>query len=458
MMKEIKKEKWIQDYKPRKNEERRYIAHDSIPHLCHIELTYACNQNCIFCYNPSRKRNEDIEVVDQIVKQVAQDKIPHVYLIGGEPSLLSAKKLNSYIEILSDSSSVTIVTNGLRTLKGISQKIACFGVPLHGDKETHEFLNQTSGSYEKTRESIKYYVEKGYDVRCISVLSGYNYDQMYELIELADKLGMESVYVDRYEDGGIGSIHSKERNLKPTEEQFKEAVGQIIQAKKDFLQGRVGFGTAIPYCLDERIIEEGLTSNCGVGSYFAAINPEGNFRLCNQSQLIFGNVLEETIQEIWNKEQLDIFRDLHWLEEPCNSCSLVLDCVAGCKVDANCSDSFCVDYAVRKKDFPPNDLVQKFESKEMLKPPPEQMRRFSVNRYLKLTTCYEENFMVTRYQTVKLDREALEIIEEIIRKEICSEKELISRFDFKIPEKEIRRLVTKMIQAGALDEMGGKEQ
>ena len=28
------------------------LEYDEIPHLCHIELTYACNQNCIFCYNP----------------------------------------------------------------------------------------------------------------------------------------------------------------------------------------------------------------------------------------------------------------------------------------------------------------------------------------------------------------------------------------------------------------------
>lgn len=128
-------------------------------------------------------------------------------MIGGEPSLLPVEKLNEYIKVLSKHSSVTIVTNGLRCLKGISSKLACFGVPIHGaNAKTHEFLNQSKGSFKKTLETIRHYVSEGHDVRCIPVLTGYNYDQMYDIIGIAASLGMESIYVDRYEDGGIGRL------------------------------------------------------------------------------------------------------------------------------------------------------------------------------------------------------------------------------------------------------------
>jgi len=280
------------DYHPRRKKGgEKYIYHDTIPHLCHIEMTYACNEKCIFCYNPKRAKLGDISVIDKIVRRIAESQIPHVYLIGGEPSLLPVKKLNEYIDILSPHSSVTIVTNGLKCMKGISKKLACFGVPIHGANiETHEFLNQTVGSFAKTLDTIKYYVDEGYDVRCIPVLTGYNFDQIYNIIELAAKLGMESVYVDRYEDGGVGATNSDRCRLKPTKTEFYEAVSQIIRAKKELaiFEGKVGFGTAIPYCLDERMIAEGITSNCGVGTYFCAINPKGEFRMCNQSQLVFG--------------------------------------------------------------------------------------------------------------------------------------------------------------------------
>ncbi|HBB38120.1 MAG: hypothetical protein UV82_C0002G0043 [Candidatus Magasanikbacteria bacterium GW2011_GWD2_43_18] len=440
-----------------RREDGQYVEHDVVPHLCHIEMTYACNEKCIFCYNPERAKLGDLSAIDGLVRSVAESQIPHVYLIGGEPSLLPVEKLNEYIDLLSEHSSVTIVTNGLRQLKGISRNLACFGVPIHGaNAETHEFLNQSKGSFSKTLDTIRHYVSEGHDVRCIPVLTGYNYDQMYEIIALAASLGMESIYVDRYEDGGIGAVNSQGHHLKPTSEQFGIAVGQIIQAKHDFsiFGGRVGFGTAIPYCLDERMITEGITSNCGVGTYFCAINPKGEFRMCNQSQLVFGTLPDEPIEVIWNKPALDIFRDLSWVSEPCKSCELLLDCTGGCKVDANCSDKFCIDYSVRGLSKPVAELVQKVEHRKPSEMYPVRYRIFRPNRYMKLTTRYPQKFLVTRYQTVKLDETALELAQAILSGAVINEQALIVQFAERVSEHEVRLFVSKMVQVEAIDLIG----
>lgn len=74
----------------RRREDGKYVEHDAIPHLCHIEMTYACNAKCIFCYNPERAEPSNLFVIDRIVRSVAESQIPHVYLIGGEPDLGSA--------------------------------------------------------------------------------------------------------------------------------------------------------------------------------------------------------------------------------------------------------------------------------------------------------------------------------------------------------------------------------
>ncbi len=440
-----------------KHKDGKYVKHDTIPHLCHIEVTYSCNENCIFCYNPKREKLGDLSEIDQLVRLVAESQIPHVYLIGGEPSLLPVGKLNEYIEILFDHSSVTIVTNGLRRLKGISSKLACFGVPIHGSNaETHELMNQSKGSFEKTLETIRHYVDENHDVRCIPVLTGYNYDQMYDIISIAANLGMESIYVDRYEDGGIGAINSDGYRLKPTREQFHIAVGQIIQAKHDFavFEGRVGFGTAIPYCLDERMITEGITSNCGVGTYFCAINPKGELRLCNQSQLIFGNIKNEPIEVIWNKPSLDVFRDLAWVSEPCKSCVLLLDCTGGCKVDINCSDKFCIDYSIRGLSKPIDELLAKVNHQKQVNVYPENYRALRPNRYMKLIIKHPEKFLVTRYQTVKLDAISLKMAQAIRNEDTISEQALIARFIEQVEESEIRLFVSKMLQVNALDLIG----
>jgi len=380
-----------------------------------------------------------------------------VCFLGGEPSLIPVGKLNEYIERLSDHSSVTITTNGRRCLKGISEKLAFFAIPIHGaSAKTHEFLNQTPGSFGQTLKTIQHYVSEGRVVRAVPLLNGYNYDQMYDIIGLAAKLGMESVYVDRYEDGGLGAQNSPHLRLKPTLEQFRVALGQIIQARKDFtaLEGRVGFGTAIPYCIDERLIAKEITCNCGVGRDFCAINPAGEFRMCNQSQLVFGNVLEESIELIWNKSTLDIFRDLSWVNEPCKSCELLLDCTGGCKVDVNCSDQFCVDYAIREHYELIVKPTTKVKRRVLTEEYPVGYRAFRPNQYMKLTTLYPEKFLVTRYQTVKLDEMALEMAGAIFQDSITDEQGLIAQFANQIEEREIRLFVSKMLRVNALDLIG----
>ncbi len=444
-----------------RQENDRYIEHSTIPYLCHLELTYACNQRCIFCYNPERGKIQNFALTDKIVHAVAKSQIPHICFLGGEPSLFPVKKLNEYIEVLSDHSSVTITTNALNSLKGISEKLAFFAVPIHGsNSKTHEFLNQTPGSFERALDTIRHYVKEGRVVRTIPLLTGYNYNQMYEIIQIAADLGMESVYVDRYEDGGIGAINSPTLNLKPTLEQFRIALGQIIQARNDFkeLKGRVGFGTAIPYCLDERMITENMTCNCGVGKDFCAINPEGDFRICNQSELVFGNILEESIEKIWNKSSIDVFRDMSWVTEPCKSCKLLLDCAGGCKVDVNCSDKFCIDYSVRNSSKPITEVNLKLQHTSLANTFPEKFRIFRPSRHMKLTTRYPEKLLVTRYQTVKLDEMALEIAQAILGESIINEKDLVHRFSYQVEEEEIRLFVSRLFQVDAIDLLGEENE
>ena len=93
---------------------------NNIPELIQIELTYQCNLNCVFCYNSLREKIYNIKDIDRLVRRVAEFKIPQVYLIGGEPSILGVSKLNEYIELLSATSSVTIVTNGFIKLMQIA--------------------------------------------------------------------------------------------------------------------------------------------------------------------------------------------------------------------------------------------------------------------------------------------------------------------------------------------------
>jgi radical SAM protein with 4Fe4S-binding SPASM domain len=432
------------------------LKHYSIPHLLHIEMSYACNSRCIFCYNPYRKSPIDYPKIDKIVEAVHRSYIPHVYLIGGEPSLLKTEKLNQYINLLSERSSITIVTNGLIYKKGLSKKLACIGIPIHGDRKTHEMLTNNKGGYNKTIETIKNYVKDGFDVRCIPVLMSVNYNQMYDVIKLSKELGMESVFVDRFESGGIGSKVANK--LKPSLSQFRKALGQMIKARDDF-NIPVGFGTAIPFCLDERLIKENMWADCGAGVTFSAVDPNGGLRICNQSSIIYGNILKESVEKIWNKRRINEFRDLRWVIQPCRDCPFLRYCTCGCKVDLNCSNKYCVDYAVRenKKELISLDKLKKLsktffknlEERNSYKKFPKQYRSFIIDRYTKLNLKHKEKYLITRYQTIVLDRLAVKIMKEIL-KGINSEADLVNKFKPLIEEKEIRGFITQLIKIKAI--------
>lgn len=417
----------------------------SVPHLVHIETTYSCNSHCIFCYNPRRGEPFCKAKIDRIVESIHASWVPHVYLIGGEPSLLGVRQLNEYIELLSKRSSVTVVTNGLIRLTGLSRRLACLGVPVHGNGETHERHTTVIGGYNKTIDNIRYYVGMGFDVRCIPVLTSWNFNQIYDIISLAKKLGMESVFVDRFEDGGLGNCRSGD--LKPSMEQFRIALSQMIAARND-LGIPVGFGTAIPYCLDPRLISERMSANCGVGTTFAAVNPNGEVRVCNQSERVYGNVLAEPIEKIWAKRSLDEFRDLRWVGEPCISCPVLTDCVCGCKVDCSCSAGYCVDYAVRGLKKPPYQVLCKPEEEQRAEYP-TGYRTFKPDPYLRLNTFHKEAYLVTRYQTIEIDGIARRIIEAIVDGE-TSEQSLVKSFSEIVEESEVRSFVTKLSIVGAI--------
>lgn len=418
----------------------------SVPHLVHIETTYGCNQCCRFCYNPCRDMKVDLVTVDQIVEAVYDSWIPHVYLIGGEPSLLGVATLNRFVEILSRRSSVTIVTNGQIYLDDLSDKLACIGVPVHGKESTHDFLANKAGSFRLAMKSITGYVGQGFDVRCIPVLTSYNHDQMYEVIRLAKDMGMESVFVDRFEDGGMGAKLSTE--LMPSVVQFRVALEQMIAAREDF-KLPVGWGTAIPFCLDNRLLACNMMCNCGAGITFAAINPKGDVRICNQSERVYGNVLAEPLSAIWHKPELDEFRDLRWISPACRSCAALTYCTGGCKVDVNCSTAYCVDYAVRGQEKP-LDTIEIALEKEPVVEVPSHMRQFRSNRYARLNTVHAEAYLVTRYQTVELDESGVQILTQILGG-VTREIDLIRRNEEQIESDEVRRFVSLLQLASAID-------
>jgi pyrroloquinoline quinone biosynthesis protein E len=299
-----------------------------LPTFVQVELTYACNSACSFCYNPNHTRSHDSGLTRRILQEVARYRLAHVQLIGGEISTLP--DIQEYVDLIGPSKWRSLVTNGRIFMPDLGGRIDEIYFSLHGDKVVHESLTKARDSFDGIIENARRYSSAGILLNCDTVLTSANYEQIYDIACIAHEIGMGAIFVNIYQPAGIG-LKQFDR-FAPNPGQIRKAIDQLLLAREK-LGIQVNFGTSTPYCLDERLLTQDLAYTCGTGTWFASIDPLGGVRICNQSPKAYGNILNETLGGIWSKAEIrSDYRDLSWLPEPCGSCSLRAECIGGCRI------------------------------------------------------------------------------------------------------------------------------
>ena len=302
-----------------------------LPKFLQIELTYACNSACTFCYNPNHKRVMDKTTTMAIVREINKYRIKHVQLIGGEVTTIP--ELCTYLDNLDQCGWKSIVTNGRIFVPELRGRVDEIYLSVHGEKGVHEKITNARGSFEIIEDSIRKYVDFGIQVHSDTVLTSANYQQIYTIGCRAHALGMSTLFVNIFQPAGIGANFAD--YLSPSIEQIRDAITQMIAVRSEFGLN-VQFGTSTPFCLDERLIPEELAFTCGAGTWFASIDPDGNFRICNQSTRSYGNILEDPLNKIWHSHKIGSdYRFKHWIDKPCSDCVFRDDCLGGCRIDGS---------------------------------------------------------------------------------------------------------------------------
>ncbi len=299
-----------------------------LPKFLQVELTYACNSSCSFCYNPTRYGKINKDSLFSILREINSNEIRHVQLIGGEVTLL--KDLPDYLSLLDKVQRRSIVTNGRIFREDIEGMIDEIYVSLHGSKTTHEDLTSELGSYSVIEQNIQNYASWGIDVNSDSVLTKYNADEVYLIAERAKGLGMKRLFLNIFQPEGIGSSRP---DFSPSISQIRNAISQMIAARKE-LGLEMHFGTSTPLCLDERLFTQRLGYRCGAGEWFGSVNPSGEFRICNHSTKSYGNIKEQPLNKIWHLPNIDKdFRNKEISGSICTSCVAFQLCRGGCRVN-----------------------------------------------------------------------------------------------------------------------------
>ena len=294
------------------------------PILYSLELTYECTNKCPACANlwhNQQELSQDlwIRILNYIFPSNDRQKYAELIRVtGGEPTL--HKNFSAIIQYI-DTFQIphALLTNGqwanpLRIVELYENCKHFIGmlISLHGHTEDihWQFVQHTDKKiFKKTCDNISVASKKGLTVYTNTVLTRYSCDHIESIISFSKNLGAECAVFNRL----IGPDH----DLQPTNEQLKNAV-EIIESRPDECR----IGNCIPPCFVPNSSE---CSNAGIEH--CAISPDGWVRPDNLTNYVFGNIFNQSIEEIWQSEKAKLYRN--FLNKDCLQCKVLSSCRGG---------------------------------------------------------------------------------------------------------------------------------
>lgn len=312
-----------------------------------FELTKACQNDCMFCYNvwkevddyPEEELSTEqaLRVIDNVIRG---SDCKYIALTGGEP-LLKKGIFDISSHITEKGVTVVLITNGgLLTEKHVAKcmknGIKYFEISLHGHKpEIHDKLVRRQGSFEEAIDAILNIKSAGAQVNTVFVATKDNINSFKEYVELNAMLKVDWILFNRVACGG-NCLHNW-MSLAPSPQELERAFDVGAPLVEKYKIG-LSAGVQIQPCLVDLSKYDNIASSfCPLNEHdrshtYFAIDPAGNLRMCNRSTTILGNLLEEPFADLANRKEVHEFCKA--IPEFCRSCELAKVCAGGCKADA----------------------------------------------------------------------------------------------------------------------------
>jgi len=301
----------------------------SAPVFAYLELTFRCNNRCPGCGNVfSRTESQPSLSAGQWREILAKLKAAQVFrvrLTGGEPTL--HPEFREIVECTQELDiPFALFTNArwqdpaglVSFLKGVPQLQGIL-VSLHGaTPQAHEAFTNVPGSFAETVANIQRAATEGLPVNTSTIITRHNWDQVKNIIQLSQRLGAANAVFNRYLSSGADE-------LEPTEEQLISAMDAVDAQRQAGVRAR--FSVCIPQCF-----HPSSSTGCLAGIAYFTVDPWGNVRPCNHAPLIVGNLLEQSVEEVWNSEGMQQWRAM--IPEQCRGCVALPKCHGGCRAEA----------------------------------------------------------------------------------------------------------------------------
>jgi radical SAM protein with 4Fe4S-binding SPASM domain len=303
----------------------------------HIQwhITNLCNLRCKHCYQDDFSKKSDLDwaglkkVSDNLLNTMRKwDKTACIHLTGGEPLL--KPELFPLLNDLDQQSMVEelgIITNGFPIDREMIRKLSDFSklkkikISLDGgDAETNDSIRQ-KGTFDKVMQNLPLIKEKErFEILFMFTAMKKNFRSLPSLFKLCQDLGVNGLIIERFIPLGrgrevMGEVLSKE--------EWKEMIGMLL----DFFSTEGEEHSFPPYQAFQISFSgeepELLGAPCVIGVDGLCIMPEGSVFPCRRFPISIGNLLDESLKQIWGKsELLEQLRRKENLKGKCGGCKI----------------------------------------------------------------------------------------------------------------------------------------
>jgi len=311
-----------------------------IPLVVSWNVTLKCNLKCAHCYINAT----DTEMTDELstdaakmlIHQITEVSRPLLILSGGEPLL--REDIYEIIRYGADRGlRMGMGSNGILIDDEVAQKLKEAGmwtVAISLDSsvpEKHDKFRGVEGCWEHAVNAIKALKKAGIEVQINCIVTHQNYDEIDDIMALAESLGVDNFHLFFLVPTGRGT-DIEDITPEMYEDMIKNTLAKTMKHKLNVK----------PSCAPQfmRVAkEQGVDMSrwvrgCMAGLYYCRIYPSGEVTPCPYMPVSLGNIRDKSFKDIWfNSPVFEDLRDFDRLKGKCGDCEHREIC-GGCRARA----------------------------------------------------------------------------------------------------------------------------
>ncbi|MFW5803979.1 MAG: radical SAM/SPASM domain-containing protein [bacterium] len=268
-----------------------------------IEVTKQCNEVCVHCYLPEEDKKNGkflpLKKLKDIIDEACEMGLLQVTFTGGEPLLHPdffeilryAREKDLMISVLSN---LTLVTERhtelFKEINLNSTQVSLYSM----DGETHDFITQLSGSFEKTMNAIQLFLKNDIPIAISCPVINKNYHHFKDVLKWAEENRISaSTDLDLSAQTNYETINLSSAT---TPEQNKELLQEMLEEDKDWQNAIIN-----EYAKGVKTKDNLEQPPCSVGNDSMFISCEGIAYPCPSWQSFkIADLNTMTLKEAWD--------------------------------------------------------------------------------------------------------------------------------------------------------------